>query len=183
MSLHEKFIPSFYVKNIKLIDYKFLKEKGIKALFFDLDNTIIAYDVDVISSEDALFFDQLAKDFKIVILSNAKKKRAKKACINMNVPYIAFAKKPFKFGFKKALKLVSTTRKEVAVIGDQLATDVYGANRMKFKYTILVDPVKKKSDHFLTKFNRFIANLMIKKIKKKKVDRYNAVLKDYVEKR
>ncbi|VEU80669.1 YqeG family HAD IIIA-type phosphatase [Haploplasma axanthum] len=182
MKWHNKFIPSLYVKSIKEIDYNFLKEQGIKALFFDLDNTLIPYDIDVIPIDIKEFLEELNKDFKIVVVSNSRKKRVSTAsAILTNIPYVKFSRKPLKFGFKKALKLSGVKRNEVAAIGDQMMTDIYGANRMKFKMAILVHPIKQKSDHFLTRFNRKMENKIIKKIKKNNIDKYNEVLKAYAE--
>ena len=36
----EKFVPDIYTKSIYTIDYKSLKNKKIKCLIFDLNNTI-----------------------------------------------------------------------------------------------------------------------------------------------
>ena len=47
----EKFRPDIYQKSIYQINYENLKEKGIKCLLFDLDNTIIAYDRVKVSKE------------------------------------------------------------------------------------------------------------------------------------
>lgn len=182
MKLYNKFIPTNFVTNIKDIDYEKLIEQGIKALFFDLDNTIISYDETVIPNEMANYLEELNKKFKVLVISNSRKNRVETASASLStIPYIKFAKKPFKFGFKKALKKVNLKNNEVAVIGDQLMTDVFGANRMKFKVSILVYPIKKRSDVFTTRMNRKMEKRVLKKIKKKNPIKYNEVLKQYEE--
>ena len=182
MRIYKKIIPSYYHLSIKDINYQELKEQGIKALFFDLDNTIISYDVDEVLGETKEFLENLTKDFKVLVISNSRKPRVSKACQNLiDIPYVSFAKKPLKFGFKKALKKVNVKRDEVCVIGDQMMTDVFGANRMKFGKTVLVHPVKQKSDHILTRTNRRIENIFIRKVKKKMPETYEKVLKAYAE--
>lgn len=182
MRIYKKIIPSKYVHSIMDINYNELKEQGIKALFFDLDNTIIPYDINVIPTNIKDFLENLNKDFKVLIISNSRYKRVSNACKNLDeIPFVKFARKPLKFGFKKALKKVNVKRDEVCVIGDQIMTDILGANRMKFKKAILVRPVKQRTDHIFTRFNRKIENIFIRKVKRKKPEIYKEVLKEYAE--
>ena len=184
MKLHKKVIPSYFVNSILDIDFNQLKEQGVKALFFDLDNTLIPYDINVISEETQKFLEDLLIDFKVVVISNSRKKRVSNATKNLqNIPYVKFARKPLKFGFKKALKLAGVKASEAAAIGDQLMTDVFGANRLKFNKTILVFPIKQKSDHILTRFNRRLENKFIKKVAKTEPEKYDEVLRAYVERK
>ena len=100
------------------------------------------------------------------ILSNTnKKKKAEKMSKKLGVPYIYFAKKPFKFGFNRAKKIVQENSENIAVIGDQILTDVLGANRSHM-YSILVEPLA-ENDIFVTRFNRLIERQILKKYKQK----------------
>ena len=103
---------------------------------------------------------------KFCILSNTnKKKKAEKMSKKLEVPYIYFAKKPLKFGFNRAKKIVQENSENIAVIGDQILTDVLGANRSHM-YSILVEPLAEK-DIFVTRFNRLIERQILKKYKQK----------------
>jgi uncharacterized protein len=179
MKLYQKCIPNNYFQSIFEIPYQTLKKQGINSLFFDLDNTIISYDQVELNQEQIDYLNKLAKDFTIFILSNTNKKRVSTALKNTNFKYIWHAKKPLSFGFKKALKMINKTKSEVIMIGDQLMTDILGANSIGIK-TILVKSVKRKSDHKITKFNRKLENIMIKKIMKNEPDLYEERLKQYV---
>ena len=77
-----------------------------------------------------------------------------------------FAKKPLKSGFKKALEKLEMKPEQVAVVGDQIFTDVVGAKRMKM-FSILVKQVGEK-DIFITKVKRPIENAIIKKYLREK---------------
>mgnify|MGYP001144460097 CR=1 FL=1 len=72
---------------------------------------------------------------------------------------IAEAKK-----YNKILKSYNYKKEEIACIGDQLLTDIWGANRMDFT-SILVNPIG-KTDFTLTKLNRFIETSIYDKLKK-----------------
>ena len=75
--------------------------------------------------------------------------------------YIYFAKKPLKFGFNKAKKKLNLENENIAVVGDQMLTDVLGANRSKM-YSILVKPLEEK-DIFITRFNRMIEKRILER--------------------
>ncbi len=157
--MFKKFVPKYHFKSIYDIDYKALKDKGIKYIMFDLDNTLIPYH-ETLPTEDLIKLkEELIKDFKIIIVSNSKKNRVSNFADALGVKYIKFAKKPLKKGFILALhELEVTSKKEVLFVGDQLLTDIYGANRMKLN-SVLVDPVNRETEAFITKFNRKIEKI------------------------
>jgi hypothetical protein len=179
MSLYQKCIPDFYYQSIFEIPYQTLKEQGISTLFFDLDNTIIGYDEEILSKKQIKFLSDLSKTFKVVILSNSGKKRVSKALSHTDFDYIYHAVKPLKFGFKKALRITQSKKDEVMVIGDQLMTDIFGAHRTKIKAS-LIRSVKRKSDRMITKFNRKIEKFILKRIQKKYPKLYQSRLEQYV---
>ena len=75
--------------------------------------------------------------------------------------------KPLKRGFKYVQKETNIKPENIAVVGDQIFTDVLGGNRSKM-FTILVEPIDKK-DFWYTKWKRPIEN----KIKKQYQDSVN----------
>lgn len=157
------FYPKSYFKNILEININFLLEHNIKAVLLDIDNTLIDYDNNIIIGLEKWVEDVKKHNIKLCILSNTNnKKKAEKMAKKLDIPYIYFAKKPFKFGFNRAKKVVNIEdSKNIAVIGDQILTDVLGANRCGM-YSILVAPLKEK-DIFVTKFNRIIEKRILKK--------------------
>ena len=72
----DKYIPDIYQKDIYHINYDQLKERGIKCLLFDLDNTLVPINVKVPDEEIKDLFNKLKKKgFKLIIFSNSLKKR------------------------------------------------------------------------------------------------------------
>lgn len=72
------------------------------------------------------------QNIKFYILSNTnKKEKVEKVAKELDIPYIMFAKKPFKKGFMKVKNTLSLEANEIAVCGDQIFTDVIGANRSR----------------------------------------------------
>ena len=108
-------------------------------------------------------FYNLAKDFKIILLSNNTKNRVRPFKEKLNVDSSYKSSKPFKKKYQKILDLYGYKDTEIACIGDQLLTDVLGANKMGFT-SILVNPIS-PNEPFRTRINRFFERKIIKKLK------------------
>lgn len=157
--------PKAYLDSVKEISIDLLKENNIKALILDVDNTILDFDKNIPEGIDTWCEDLKEKGIKFCILSNSnKEEKVKMVSEKLNIPYFYFGLKPFKKGFKKAIKLLDEKNENIAAVGDQIFTDVIGANRCKL-YSILVKPIAKK-DLLITKIKRPLENLVIKNYKK-----------------
>lgn len=160
-----KFIPKGYYESIYKVDYKSIKEKNIKCLLFDLDNTCVPYKEKNPTKELEELFKKLTKiGFKVIIFTNASKKRII-PFQKLNVDYNYSSKKPLMHSFNKILIKYNYKKEEVCIIGDQLFTDIYGGNRIGIN-TILVDPLS-QDDLIFTKILRGLEILLIKYYKKK----------------
>lgn len=164
----KRFYPKMYKKTIYDINYDKLKEIGIECLVFDLDNTIALIDQDYVDSRTKTLFKKLAKQFKLVIVSNnTSKKRVGKYGDILSCDFIYNGMKPSRNSLRKIMKKYNLSNEKIAVIGDQLVTDIQMANRNK-SYPILVDPMGKK-DLKITSLNRFIERQILKNYKKKNI--------------
>lgn len=161
----ENFIPDIYQKSIYDIDYKKLKKQGIKCLLFDLDNTLVPVNVDVPTTKVKELFALLEKDFKVIILSNSRHQRLIPFKEGLNVDVSASSKKPFKKKYLKIMDIYKFKYHEIAAIGDQLLTDINGANRVGIT-SILINPIG-DYEKFCTKINRFFEGFIYRKLKKK----------------
>ncbi|NQU18185.1 MAG: YqeG family HAD IIIA-type phosphatase [Candidatus Saganbacteria bacterium] len=137
--------PNQYLDSIQNIDFAGLKEKGIKGLLFDIDDTIIARRSDVIGPMLFNFFENLKdQGFSVLLLSNNfNPGRVERAANELKLPFLATVFKPLSFGYKKALRILNLHSPEVAVIGDQLFMDILGGNRMEM-HTVLVKPISRE---------------------------------------
>lgn len=155
-----KFLPNQHVKSIFDIKAEELKERGIKGIITDLDNTLVAWDVKDATPEVIAWFEQMKKsDIKVTIISNNNQDRVKVFSDPLGTPYVYSARKPLRRAFNKAVKEMNLNKSEVVVIGDQLLTDVFGGNSAGF-YTILVVPIV-QSDAKITQFNRRIERIIL----------------------
>ena len=173
----KKYIPFDCYKTVFDINYKELYEDGIRYLLFDIDNTLLTYDeLDPKKEHYELFRELKLIGFKVCLISNNHKDRVERVSKPLDVYGVWDAYKPTKIGFKKALKLMGVTnRKEVVAVGDQIVTDVSGANKTKIK-SILVKTIKKSNQKWYTILNRSREKNIIKRIKKINPDIYQKIL-------
>lgn len=154
--------PSLYLDSVKNINPTLLKKNNIKGLILDVDNTLIDYYRNLVEGAEKWCEELKNEGIKCIILSNSNKRsKVEEVAEKLNIDYIMFAKKPLKSGFKRALSKLELKPEEVAVVGDQLFTDVIGAKRMNM-FSILVKQVGEK-DIFITKLKRPIENAIIRK--------------------
>jgi HAD superfamily phosphatase (TIGR01668 family) len=160
------FLPNEHVKSIYEINADDLKERGIKGIITDLDNTLVEWDRPNATPELKKWFQSLLdSNITVTIVSNNNKERVEAFASPVNIPFIFRARKPMRNAFNQALKKMNLKAEEVVVIGDQLLTDVLGGNRIGL-HTILVVPVT-QTDGLITKFNRRIERSILKKLRQK----------------
>ncbi len=100
------------------------------------------------------------------ILSNTNKLyKVKKVAETLDLEYLYFAHKPNKKGFKKAKSILNLEPQNIAVVGDQIFTDVYGGNRCNM-FTILTKPIDTR-DIWLTRLKRPFEKIVLHRYLKK----------------
>ena len=163
--MFQKFYPKEYVKSAYQIDFQKLYHLGYRGLLFDIDNTLVEHGADANESSIELFKKLKALGFRICLLSNNKEERVKRFNEKIQVDYIFHAKKPLKDSYLKALKRMNGTKKTTIFIGDQIFTDILGANRCKM-FSILIEPIEER-DIFITRIKRPIENIIKKNYQNK----------------
>lgn len=153
--IFRRFFPRLFVEDVSSIDLGKLQSLGIRGLIVDLDNTLVAWSAYEVPSEISEWVKR-AKDFgfSICIVSNALEDRVAYFSRLFAIPGISRAQKPRRGAFRAALEALGLRKEEVAVIGDQVFTDVWGGNRLGL-YTILVRPVSPR-EFFTTKLGRIL---------------------------
>lgn len=154
----KKLYPNLYLKKVEEITIETLIKNKIKLLILDVDNTLIDYYKNL--SENVINWakDMRGQGIKLYILSNTNnKEKVKEVAEKLNVQYKHFAMKPLKKGFKYIQKQMKIEPENIAVVGDQIFTDIYGGNRSKM-FTILVEPIDDKKDYWYTAWKRPIEN-------------------------
>ena len=151
----DRFAPRLH--NVSLDD---LAGRGIRGLILDLDNTMVAYRQSEIV-QDHLSWVQEAHErgFKMVMLSNNFTQRVTTVAAQLGIDCIPNALKPLPAGFMRAKSVLGLRSREIAVVGDQLFTDILGAKMLGF-YTILTEPIE-PHDFAVTRVFRFFERLLL----------------------
>jgi len=179
MSKLVNYIPKFHYKSINEISFSKIKELNKKVILFDLDNTLLPYHLNELDEEAKIFLNNLEKSFLVVFISNSTKKRVEKA-LDGQFNFIAFALKPLQRGFRKAMKKFNFKAEDAMMIGDQILTDICGANKANID-TILVDALEKKTEKFYTRYNRYREKKVFKKLSTRYPDIFEQRIINYYE--
>ncbi|WP_071460203.1 YqeG family HAD IIIA-type phosphatase [Bacillus massilinigeriensis] len=159
------FLPDQHAKSIFEITPVSLKDKGIKGIITDLDNTLVEWDRPSATPKLINWFEEIKHSgISVTIVSNNKENRVKYFSEPLGIPYIFQARKPMRRAFHRAMMEMGLKKEETVVIGDQLLTDVLGGNLGGF-HTILVVPVA-QTDGFWTRFNRKIERRLLDMFRK-----------------
>ena len=160
--------PNEYFDKIEKITIEFLQKNKIKALILDMDNTLINLKEEMPKNIEIWAKELKGQGVKLIIVSNSNKKsKLDKTANKLGIKYVYFARKPLKVGLKKAMKILEEKPENIAVVGDQIFTDIIGGNRCKMK-TVLVDSLENK-DFWYTAWKRPIENrIKTKRTKEKK---------------
>lgn len=157
------FSPDLYINSIFELDLDLLKKKGIKGLLVDLDNTLLPWNSELIDDKLIDWIKTCKQHgFALCIISNNKARRIESCAKKLNIKAVTGSLKPAKKAFLKALKILNLSPNEVAVVGDQLFTDVFGAKKMGI-YAILVKPLS-NTELLWTKWMRRLERLILKRL-------------------
>ena len=139
------FYPGEYLDSTYVIDFDKLHEDGYKGVIFDIDNTLVRHGEPADARACELFAHLKELGFSCMLLSNNKEPRVKMFNDAVKVSYIHKAGKPKAANYKKAMELMGTDVSNTIFVGDQIFTDIYGANRVGIR-TILVKPIHPKEE-------------------------------------
>ena len=150
--------PDAYFRSVLDIDASRLVAQGVRAVFLDLDNTILPRGLHVVPVSIAAWVRSL-KDagLKVCILSNSNKPKVAEAARQLELPAIQGAKKPLGKGFAEALELCGVAPGQAVIVGDQTYTDILGAHRAGMR-GILVCPLS-DNDLWHTRLLRVVDRL------------------------
>ena len=140
-----RFYPKRLAESSYAIDYEKLYQEGYRGILFDIDNTLVEHGADATPRALELF-ERLKKiGFQTCLISNNSEARVSRFNKKIGTNYIYKANKPFKKNYIKAVKIMGTRIDNTVFVGDQLFTDVFGANNIGMM-TYLVNPIHPKEE-------------------------------------
>lgn len=137
--------PDEYLDSAYEIEFDRLYEEGYRGIIFDVDNTLVPHGAPADERAIALFAHLKEVGYQCCLLSNNKEPRVRSFNDVVKVQYIFKAGKPKVSGYRRAMELMGTDADSTLFVGDQIFTDVYGANRAGIR-TILTKPIHPKEE-------------------------------------
>lgn len=140
------FYPKERVDSVYDIPWEDWYRRGIRGVIFDIDNTLVPHDAPADERAMKLFAKFREMGMKTCLLSNNKEPRVAAFAEKVGgTDYIYKAHKPATKNYYKAMERMGTTAQTTLFVGDQLFTDVWGANLAGI-YGILVNPIDPKEE-------------------------------------
>jgi HAD superfamily phosphatase (TIGR01668 family) len=160
------FYPKAHFRNVQAIDLSKLRALGISNLIVDLDETLRKRNSSYIPEGSIKWIEEAKrKGFKVCITSNNPFWWKLKKIENIfNAPVSLLALKPLPIAFKHAMSLLGAKPSNTALIGDQLFTDIVGANWLGI-YTILVDPITGAEKGIFRRMMRWLEQRVFPRVK------------------
>lgn len=143
--MFKKLYPTKYLDSSYSIDYEQLYRSGIRGLIYDIDNTLVEHGMPATERAIKLFEQLRSIGFDTCLISNNKEPRVKPFADAVGSKYVYDAHKPSRKNYIRAMELMGTDTDNTYFIGDQIFTDVYGANRAGIP-SILVKPIHPKEE-------------------------------------
>ena len=174
--MFQKFYPSEDIRSTYDIDFERYYKEGYRGVIFDVDNTLVPHNAPADERAKKLFKRLDAMGMQYCFTSNNKEPRVKAFCEAVGGKYYVYkANKPSIKGYETAMKLMGTDKKNTFFVGDQLFTDVYGANRTGI-HSILVTPMNPKEEIQIV-IKRYFEKIVLWQYRKKNI---NEIIKTWV---
>lgn len=136
------FKPTYAVRSVLEITPAALKKRGIKALILDVDNTLTTHNNPAPAEGVPRWIEEMkSAGIKLMIVSNNNAERVAPFAENLGVHFVPNGAKPLPMGFLRAVRELRLPKKNICAVGDQIFTDVLGANLAGVR-TIFVYPIE-----------------------------------------
>ena len=134
-------LPTLVADGVTDISPDLLRQRGIRLLMLDFDNTIIPYTTNEPAAEVAQWLEGIkTAGIPVCVVSNSRNHRVPEFCRRYGLDCILRSKKPFPVGIPKCLKKYGIPAKNALMVGDQIFTDTLGGN-LAGTQTLLVKPI------------------------------------------
>ncbi len=157
------FKPNIKLDRVTDITVELLKKYNITSLILDVDNTLSTHHGQVLTDGLTDWLNTMKQNgIKMTVLSNSTNKRLDPFSKKIELDYISLGLKPLPFGYLRALRRLKAHRRDTAIVGDQIFTDVLGGNLVGLK-TVLLTPIKPESS-LRFRMKRRVEAFLIKKL-------------------
>lgn len=156
------FYPTVYRRRITDVTAEDLRRLGVRAVLLDVDNTLTTHDAPDLDPQVRDWLSHMQNEgFALMIVSNNRAERVEPFARSIDLPFVARGCKPLPKGYRTAASVLGIPLRECIAIGDQIFTDVMGANLAKIP-SIMLEPIQPEVDQKFIVFKRKIERLLMK---------------------
>jgi hypothetical protein len=125
------FVPASAAERLADVDLAALWAQGKRLILLDVDHTIVQWHSEVIDDSIRSWVGEARRQgFDLCILSNTHRpERLERLAAQLGIEAVRGKRKPSRAMFRLALIKFGRRAEEAVMIGDQIFTDVWGANR------------------------------------------------------
>lgn len=137
----EEEYPSAYA-----IDYEKMAVKGIRGVIFDIDNTLVPHGAPADGRSIELFRRLRGIGMATCLLSNNVDSRVRPFAEDVGSDFVCSAAKPLPGKYREAMERIGTDGEHTLYVGDQIFTDILGANLAGIRHTALVSKINRHEE-------------------------------------
>lgn len=143
--MFQRFYPGEECRSAYEIDYQAKYREGLRGVIFDIDNTLVPHGAPADAQAKELFEALRRIGLKTCLISNNQEPRVRPFAEEVGSPFVCNAHKPSVKNYRRACGIMQTDPAHTLFVGDQLFTDVFGANRAGIP-SCLVRPIHPKEE-------------------------------------
>lgn len=152
--------PKKIIASVYELDWETIS-RTYHGVIFDIDNTLVPHGAPADEKAQALFARIHGLGMRTMLVSNNGEARVKPFAKKVDTQYVYKAGKPKKGGYEEAMRRMGTTREDTLFIGDQIFTDVWGANRAGI-CSMLTKPIDPSTDEIQIVIKRWFERPFIR---------------------
>ena len=148
MILERWLMPDEVFPDFSSVTPELLRERGIRFIFSDIDNTLATYDDPTPPPDTARWLRSMEKaGIRVVFVSNNGRERVESFAGPAGCPAYWKARKPLVGILKRAAREAGASAEESLLLGDQLLTDAAAGKRCGMT-VFIVPPIRDKTTLF-----------------------------------
>jgi HAD superfamily phosphatase (TIGR01668 family) len=167
------FYPTRYRRRITDVTVTELQRMGVRGILLDVDNTLTTHDAPELDPAVSAWLEEMAEaGFPRMIVSNNQAARVQPFAQKIGLDFQALAHKPLPGGYRAAAQAMGLPTRQCVAIGDQIFTDILGAN-LAGMLCILLEPISTDGEPPFIVFKRRVERWLLRcrrQMKKKEAD-------------
>ncbi len=155
------FYPTVYRRRITDLTVTDLQRLGVQGILLDIDNTLTTHDNPELDTRVSAWLDAMRQaGFALTVVSNNRDERVRPFAEAIGLAYQARAAKPLPRGYRAAARSMGLAPRQCVAVGDQIFTDILGANLAGMK-SVLLEPIEPEVEQRFIVFKRRLERVLL----------------------